>query len=345
MSSGPKPVSPEPVEGRSPDESRASTGSALTDLKDGEPIPELTLFTPRILLPFLLVALIWGGTWIVIRDQISTVPPTWSVCYRFIVASAGMFVLARLRGQPFLLPRSGQVFALCLGLSQFTLNFNFVYNAERFVTSGLVATLFALLMLPNALFGRLFLGRRLEPSFFIGTAIAIAGISLLFVQEYRAMPANGMDVLYGVLLTVGGILSASAANVLQAARRVQALPLLTLLAWAMFYGVLLNTVIALVTVGAPVFDPRTSYWLGILYLGLLGTVVTFPLYFGIVRTIGPGKAAYNSTLVPVVAMLLSTLFEDYRWSLLAGAGGGIAMLGLLVAMRARTPRTARVSAG
>lgn len=307
--------------------------------------PELTLFTPRILFPFLLVALIWGGTWIVIRDQISSVPPTWSVCYRFTVASAGMFLLARVRGQPFLLPRSGHVFALLLGASQFMLNFNFVYNAERFVTSGLVATLFALLMLPNALLGRIFLGRRLEPSFFIGTAIAILGISLLFVQEYRAMPASGMDVLYGVLLTIGGILSASFANVLQAARRVQALPLLTLLAWAMFYGVLLNAAVALLTVGAPVFDPRPSYWLGLLYLGLLGSVVTFPLYFGIVRAIGPGKAAYNSTLVPVVAMLLSTLFEGYRWSLLAGAGGVIAMLGLLVAMRARTPRTARVSAG
>ena len=272
-------------------------------------------------------------------------PPTWSVCYRFVVASIGMFVLTRLRGQPLLLPRSGHVWALCLGLSQFTLNFNFVYNAERFVTSGLVATLFALLMLPNALFGRLFLGRRLEPSFFLGTAIAIAGVSLLFVQEYRAMPASGLDVLYGVLLTIGGILAASCANVLQAARRVQALPFLTLLAWAMFYGVLFNAVIALVTFGAPVIDPRPSYWLGILYLGLLGSVVTFPLYFGIVRMIGPGKAAYNSTLVPVVAMGLSTLFEGYRWSLLAGAGGAVAMLGLLVAMRARTPKTSRVSAG
>ena len=307
--------------------------------------PDLSLFSPRILIPFLIVALIWGGTWIVIRDQISSVPPTWSVCYRFIVASIGMAVLARVRGQPLRLPRFGHGIALALGLSQFTLNFNFVYNAERFVTSGLVATLFALLMLPNALLGRVFLGRKLEPSFFIGTAIAIGGVSLLFVQEYRAMPASGVDVLYGVLLTVGGILAASCANVLQAARRVQALPLLTLLAWAMFYGVLFNAVLALATVGAPVFDPRTSYWLGILYLGLLGSVVTFPLYFGIVRAIGPGKAAYNSTLVPVIAMILSTLFEGYRWSLLAGTGGAVAMVGLLVALRARPPKTARVSAG
>lgn len=306
---------------------------------------ELSLLTPRILFPFLILALIWGGTWIVIRDQLSTVPPTWSVCYRFIVASIGMFVLARVRGQPLMLPRSGHFWALCLGLSQFTMNFNFVYNAERFVTSGLVAAMFALLMLPNALLGRLFLGRKLEPSFFIGTAIAILGLALLFLQEYRAMPASARDVLLGVALTVGGILSASAANVLQAARRVQALPLLTLLAWAMLYGVLLNAGLALATVGAPVFDPRPSYMLGILYLGLLGSVVTFPLYFGIVRAIGPGKAAYNSTLVPVVAMGLSTMFEDYRWSLLAGAGGMIAMLGLLVAMRARTPKTVRMSAG
>ena len=304
-------------------------------LADEGQTQDLSLLTPRILFPFIVVALIWGGTWIVIRDQLSTVPPTWSVCYRFVVAAIGMAVLAKVRGQPFGLPRSGHAIALMLGASQFVLNFNFVYNAERFVTSGLVASMFALLMLPNAVFGRLFLGRRLEPSFFVGTAIAILGVALLFVQEYRAMPASGRDVAFGVLLTLGGILSASFANVLQAARRVQLLPLLTLLTWAMGYGALFNAALAFASFGPPTIDPRPAYLLGILYLGLLGSVVTFPLYFGIVRAIGPGKAAYNSVAVPVVAMALSTLFEGYRWSLLAAAGGGIAMIGLLVAMRAR----------
>jgi drug/metabolite transporter (DMT)-like permease len=65
--------------------------------------------------------------------------------------------------------------------------------------------------------------------------------------------------------------------------------------------------------------------------------VAFPLYFGIIRVIGPAKAAYSSVLIPVIAMLLSTLFEGYRWSLLAGAGAALAGIGLVVALKARRP--------
>jgi drug/metabolite transporter (DMT)-like permease len=63
--------------------------------------------------------------------------------------------------------------------------------------------------------------------------------------------------------------------------------------------------------------------------------VTFPLYFDLIRRIGPGKAAYTGVLVPIVAMLISTLFEGYRWSMLALAGAAFALVGLIVAMQAR----------
>ena len=61
-------------------------------------------------------------------------------------------------------------------------------------------------------------------------------------------------------------------------------------------------------------------------------MLAFSLYFPVVRKIGPGRAAYSSVLVPIIAMGLSTLFEDYRWSLLAAAGGLLALGGMLVAL-------------
>ena len=70
-------------------------------------------------------------------------------------------------------------------------------------------------------------------------------------------------------------------------------------------------------------------------IAIVGTVLTFPLYFNLIRKIGPGKAAYTSVLIPVVAMMLSTIFEGYRWSTLAAAGAALAMVGLLAAMQAR----------
>ena len=294
-----------------------------------------SLLAPKNLAAFLTVSLIWGGTWLVIRDQISSVPPSWSITWRFVVAALGMFVLAKLRSEPFRLPREGWKWAAALGLFQFSLNFSFVYNAEGYITSGLVAVMFALLVVPNAILGKFVLGQPIRREFVLGSTIAAVGVAMLFAQEYRASPATLAEVLTGAALTVGGILSASAANIVQAMDGAKKQPLLTLLAWSMVVGVVLNSLFALATEGAPQFDPRPSYGLGILYLGLLGSVVTFPLYYGLVRKVGAGTAAYSSVIVPIVAMILSTLFEGFVWGPLPAAGAAITLIGMVVAMRGR----------
>lgn len=312
--------------------------SAKQGVKGSEP----SLLSPRILIPFLLVSLIWGSTWLVIKDQISDVPPAWSVCYRFTVAAAAMFVLARVKNLPLRLDGTGQIWAIMLGLAQFSFNFNFVYNAELYITSGLVAVLFALLMVPNAILGKIFLGQRINGAFLAGSSIAAAGIALLFWHEYKSSPATLTDVLLGVALAVGGILSASAANVMQALPKLKIYPIITLLAWAMLWGALINACYAWITVGGPVMETRPAYIGGIFYLAIIGSVVTFPLYFNLLREIGAGKAAYSSVLVPVVAMILSTLFEGYVWTPLAIGGALLAMAGLIVALRARKPKQIRL---
>lgn len=300
-----------------------------------QPGGEVSLLTPRILIPFLLVSLIWGSTWLVIKDQISEVPPSWSVSYRFMIAAAAMFVLVALRRTTFRLDRTGHVLAMILGIFQFSFNFNFVYYAELFITSGLVAVLFALLMVPNAVLGRIFIGQKISGQFIAGSAIAAVGIALLFWHEYQSSTASLDQVLLGLVLTFGGILSASIANVMQAGERLKSYPLLTVLAWAMLWGAVINIVISWATVGPPTYETRSTYWAGIIYLGVIGSVVTFPLYFAIIREIGPGRAAYSSVLVPIVAMILSTMFEGFEWTILPAIGAVIAMLGLIVALKAK----------
>jgi drug/metabolite transporter (DMT)-like permease len=112
-------------------------------------------------------------------------------------------------------------------------------------------------------------------------------------------------------------------------------PTVTILSWSMLWGTLANAAFAYTLHGPPVIDPRPAYLGGVLYLGIIGSVVTFPLYFNLIRSIGPGKAAYTSVLIPVIAMMLSTLFEGYSWSLLAFAGAALAIIGLIVAMQQR----------
>jgi drug/metabolite transporter (DMT)-like permease len=302
---------------------------------DPEPIAEPGLLAPRVLIPFLVVSLIWGSTWFVIRDQLSVVPSSWSVTYRFAVAAAGMFLLALVMRQPLRVDREFMGWSILLGLIQFSLNFNFVYLAEHHITSGLVAVIFALLIIPNALLGKWWLGRSIGMPFIIGSVIATAGVGLLMLREYRVAPVGGVEVLIGLSLTIAAVGFASVSNVLQVTPRIARYPTITILAWSMLWGSLINALIAFVFFGPPVFDPRPAYFGGVLYLGIVGTVLTFPLYFRLIRDIGPGKAAYTGVLIPVIAMLISTAFEGYEWSLLAVSGAALAMIGLVVAMQTR----------
>ena len=289
----------------------------------------------RAIAAFILITLIWGSTWLVIKDQISAVPPAWAVTWRFALAALGMFLLAAVRRERLLLSREGMLLALPMGLFQFFANFQFVYQAEHFITSGLVAVLFALLMVPNALLARVFVKAEISGRFIAGSAVALVGIALLLLHEYRAAPAGGAAVLTGIVLTCGAILSASIANVMQAAERARRQSVVVLIGWAMVFGTIADALYAWVTAGPPVFDSSPRQLAGLAYLAIVGSVVTFPLYFALIRDWGPGKAAYNSVAVPVVAMALSTFFEGYQWTLLASGGAVLAMIGLLIALSGR----------
>ena len=295
---------------------------------DGQPVH-------GVILPFTIFTLIWGSTWIVIRDQLGTVPPQWSVTYRFVIAAVAMFAIAMIKKSPLRLDRRDWLLVGTIGFFQFCLNFNAVYVAEHFITSGLVATVFALLLIPNSLFAWLLLGQRPGGRFLACSAIAIGGIGLLFLQELRRDQANDVAVVAGIAWTLVGILGASLSNVLQATERARHIPILTLLAWAMAAGALADGVIAFTLTGPPVFEARWSYWAGLAYLAVLASALCFSLYFPVVRKIGPGKAAYSSALVPIVAMALSTLFEGYEWTWLSAAGAALAIGGILLALMSR----------
>ena len=292
----------------------------------------------EVAIPFAIFTAIWGSTWIVIRDQLGTVPPQWSVAYRFILATVAMALVAKWRGEKLTLGRAAILPALFLGFAQFCINFNAVYLAERHITSGVVATIFALLLIPSTLLAWAFLGHRPTARFLWSSLVAIGGIALLFVHEFEQHAARAGEIAVGIGLTFCGMVGAAAANVYQARDEVRRFPLYSMLAWSMAAGALFDATFAFVMTGPPVFDARPGYWLGVFYLALPASVLTFSLYYPVVRKIGPAKAAYSSVLVPIIAMAFSTALEGYRWTPLA-VGGAILALGGMVGALSR-PRNA-----
>jgi drug/metabolite transporter (DMT)-like permease len=307
-------------------------------MRDGGPLSELQGSTFRsVTLPVIIFTAIWGSTWIVIRGQLGIVPPQWSVTYRFLIAAAAMGLIAIVKGDGLRLPRSGMVAAAILGLSQFCINFNAVYLAERHITSGVVATVFALLLIPSSLLAWAFLGHRPTRRFFWSSLVAVAGIALLFLHELGEHPANGGAIVSGIALTLFGMVGASAANVLQARHEVRRFPLFTMLAWSMALGALIDAGIAFAMTGPPVLEFRPAYVAGLIYLALAASVLTFSLYYPVVRIIGPAKAAYSSVIVPIIAMGFSTWLEGYHWTPTTAAGALLALGGMVGALSRERP--------
>ena len=290
-----------------------------------------------VVLPFIVFTAIWGSTWIVIRGQLGVVPPQWSVAYRFVIAAMAMAMVATFKGENLRVGRKGLLAAAFLGFTQFCVNFDAVYLAERHITSGVVATVFALLVIPSSLLAWAFLGQRPTRRFAWSSAVAVVGIALLFAHELRAHAASAEAVIAGIGLTFVGMLGASTANVLQARPEIRRFPLFALLAWSMAAGAVIDAIIAFAMTGPPTMDWRPVYWAGLLYLALAASVLTFSLYYPVIRRIGPGKTAYSSVIVPIIAMGFSTWLEHYRWTTLSVAGAALALGGMAGALsRGRT---------
>jgi drug/metabolite transporter (DMT)-like permease len=287
-----------------------------------------------VLIPFMLTGTIWGSTWFVITGQISDVPAAWGVFYRFMLATPALFVLAMVMGNRLKLNRPEHLLALGVGIAQFSGNFLFVYHAESHITSGIVAVMFALLMVPNAIFAKVFIGEKVQGGFIGGSLVAIAGVSLLLVHEWNAAPLGG-NVGLGIMLAIGGMLAASIANVVQANPTGRGVPMVSFLAWAMVYGTAFDLIYALVTVGPPQVPSAWQFWAGTAYLAIIGSVVTFPLHYNLVREIGAGRTAYNGIVTVCVAMLLSTLFEGFKWDALSAGGMALALVGMGLALRSK----------
>jgi drug/metabolite transporter (DMT)-like permease len=160
---------------------------------------------------------------------------------------------------------------------------------------------------------------------------------LLFSHEIGAT-ALGLGPLKGLGLGLCGCVSFSVANIVSARIQRSGVPPMSLNAWGLAYGIAFNLVAALLAGSSFIVEPTARYVVALLWLALPGTVIAFWMYLSLLGRIGPDRAGYTTVLSPVLALLVSTLFEDYRWSALALAGIVLVAAGnVLVLRRDRIP--------
>ncbi len=280
---------------------------------------------------FLIPALIWGSTFFVIKFQLGVVDPTWSVSYRFILAGIILLLYSKVSGLNLQFSLSQHIRILQQGILLFGFNYLFVYIAEQVLISALVAVAFSTIIFLNIFFGTIFLGKRSEKKTFIGAILGVTGTILLFRQELMGIKVEDLPVFH-LIMCFGSVIIASMGNITSAFNQSKGLPVMQTNAFGMLYGGIVIGIVASFT-GAPlVFDTSFEYLSSLLYLSLFGSIFAFGGYLTLIGTIGADKAAYVLIVIPVIAVVLSILFEGYEfgWQVILGVlfilGGNVIVL-------------------
>ena len=281
---------------------------------------------------FAICVLIWGSTWIAITFQLGNVAPEMSVGYRFLLASTVLFVYCRWRGLSLSFKLKQHVDFAMLGASMFCVSYLFVYYAETYIVSGMVAVGYSASPMINMFASRLFFGTRMTARVAIAALLGVAGIVCVFWPEFGKLSVS-RNASLGAVLTMLSVLASSAGSMV--ATRNQKLGYVTWssMAWGMLYGGLLALLSGMAMGQSFTFLFTSGYTLSLLYLSVFGSIVTFGCYLTLIERIGPARTAYIGVMVPIFALVISFFFEKFVWGWLTTAGVALSVIGNIVMLR------------
>lgn len=280
---------------------------------------------------YAICILIWGTTWFAITAQIDVLEPTLGVAIRFGLAASVLLALCVARRIPLRLPPKVQVLVIAQGLTGFYASYVCVYEAERFVASGVVAVGYAASPLFGLALARVFLGTRMSKRVALGGVAGVVGVVLIFWHEFTRLTAS-RQVVWGAELTMASVLLSSLSTIAAAGYHRLGVRGWGPLAWAMAWGAGAALAHALLA-GTPWhWSWRPGFLASLAWLALLGSIVAFGAYYALVHRVGAARAGYVGVLTPLVALGVSSVFENFLWTGLTLAGIALAILGNVVAL-------------
>lgn len=275
---------------------------------------------------YLLTIAIWGSTWFVIRFQLGATAPEVSVAVRFLLAGTLLFAWALIRRESLRIKVSDWPWIVAQGIFMYSINYVLVYLGTEFLTSGLIAVLFALMIPFNLVHERLFFKARIESRVALSAVLGIFGVALIFFPEMQGADVS-KEMLWSIAVIVVGAWTASLGNMLAIRNMRLGYSIVSLNAFGMVVAGLLTGLYAIV-IGRPLtIDPTFDYLWSLAYLAIFGSAIAFGAYLYLLERIGSGRAAYMTVMFPVVALAISMAFENYDPGMLAMTGVTLAILG------------------
>lgn len=275
---------------------------------------------------YLICTLTWGSTWLVITFQVDSAPATTSVFWRFLIASSSIFLFLLVKKKHTKYPLQSHYLFGAQGVFMFSINYILTYLAETKVTSGLIALTFTSLVYFNIFGLRIYFKKPISSRVLWGSLIGGLGIALIFANELKNLNTQSASLI-GLGLGFLATFSASTGNMIAQMSFQRKIPVSVTNAYGMLYGALFTLVIIFVQ-GESLNIPLTpKYLTSLLYLAIMGTAIAFGAYLTLAERIGAEKASYSNIMSPLIALILSSVFEEFHWTPIIFAGVLLCLMG------------------
>lgn len=293
-------------------------------------------------LVWILLCLIWGSTWIVIKIGLTDLPPITFAAARFIVAALILGMVIWVRKIPWPKGKTQWRLMAFTGVLQFSVNYSMVFWSEQYISSGLAAVLQSTIPVFGLLFAwKLLPAERITPLKISAVIVGIVGVTLIFVDQLAVQSVMAFAGSVGIVV---GALAAAWASILIKARASRLDPAMIVFSQILF-GLPPLLVYAFAVEGS-FLDHKwaRSSILSVLYLSVVGTIAAFWLYYWLLQRIESTKAMIISLVTPLIAVIIGSVVLGETLAPQTFLGGSliIASIGLIV-FRKKIPPQAKLS--
>ena len=248
----------------------------------------------------LLLALIWGGSFLAFAICLQEIPVFTTVAHRIIWGAIAIWIIALLRGWP-LPPKAFWMPCLIMGLLNNVIPFSLIAWGQTTIESGLTSILNGATAIFGILLASLFFAdERLTPRKLIGVILGFIGVIIAIgIDSLR-----NFDIRSMAQISVLGATVSYAFGGVWARKKLKGLP-----AHASALGMLTGASVIMLPLaiwvdGAPSFDLMSQTWAAIAYIALLATTGAYLLYYRVLAFAGSGNLMLVTLSIPPVSILL-----------------------------------------
>ncbi len=255
-----------------------------------------------------------------------------SVFYRFFLSSIIILVFCVLKKINLRFSLKEHFFIAALGISLFNINYVLFYLSTVHLISGFVALCFSSILFLNVINNIIFKGKFPKIMTLVGGFIGTLGLLFIFYDEiinFEFSKGTSIGILLGVLATY----FASIGNLISEYTSKIKLNVIAVTGYGMLYGSILLLIYLLVTGIELNFDLSYRYVFSLLYLAIFGSVFGFILYLSVIKNIGANDAAYIAIIMPLIALIISTIFESLEWDLNLYVGAILVLFGNILILK------------